>query len=159
MSTPSCLVTCFRRWVPCVRNPYIGRKASPCWPSVVVRQQWTRPVTTKSTTPQAHKPRSYLGPSIIVAGLASCFVFYHSTASANAEAPPASISNLPSRPTIRLADVKSHGEGSDSKWVVRGTKVYDITDWVPAHPGGEVILRAAGGTIDKYWDIFSIHKK
>jgi len=25
--------------------------------------------------------------------------------------------------------------------------------------GGEVILRAAGGAIDAYWDIFSIHKK
>ncbi|KAF4120388.1 sulfite oxidase [Geosmithia morbida] len=36
--------------------------------------------------------------------------------------------------------------------------VYDITDWVSAHPGGDVILRAAGGSIDGYWDIFSIHK-
>lgn len=41
---------------------------------------------------------------------------------------------------------------------MRGDKVYDITDWVPAHPGGEVILRAAGGSIDPYWDIFTIHK-
>lgn len=35
----------------------------------------------------------------------------------------------------------------------------DITDWIPSHPGGEVILRAVGGTIDKYWDIFTIHQK
>jgi sulfite oxidase len=37
-------------------------------------------------------------------------------------------------------------------------KVYDISDWIAAHPGGDVILRAAGGSIDPYWDIFSIHK-
>ena len=37
-------------------------------------------------------------------------------------------------------------------------KVYDITDWVGAHPGGEVILRAAGSSIEPYWNIFSIHK-
>ena len=37
-------------------------------------------------------------------------------------------------------------------------KVYDITDWVAAHPGGDVILRAAGASIEPYWDIFTIHK-
>ncbi|KAG9749044.1 phosphoglycerate mutase-like protein, partial [Aureobasidium melanogenum] len=36
---------------------------------------------------------------------------------------------------------------------------YDITDWVPNHPGGEVILRAVGGNIEPYWNIFTIHKK
>ena len=35
---------------------------------------------------------------------------------------------------------------------------YDITDWIPGHPGGDVILRAVGGAIDRYWDIFSIHQ-
>jgi sulfite oxidase len=42
--------------------------------------------------------------------------------------------------------------------VTHGDKVYDITDWVAAHPGGDVILRAAGGSVEPYWDIFSIHK-
>lgn len=36
--------------------------------------------------------------------------------------------------------------------------MYNITDWVEAHPGGDVILRAAGASIDPYWDIFTIHK-
>ncbi|KAI1372368.1 Oxidoreductase, molybdopterin-binding domain-containing protein [Hypoxylon crocopeplum] len=61
-------------------------------------------------------------------------------------------------PRYRLAEVKEHGPKSERPWVVYGDKVYDITDWVPAHPGGEVILRAAGGSIEPYWDIFSIHK-
>lgn len=60
---------------------------------------------------------------------------------------------------FRLADVKLHDGGSERPWVTKGTSVYDITDWVGAHPGGEVILRAAGGSIDPYWDIFTIHKR
>jgi sulfite oxidase len=94
---------------------------------------------------------------LAAAAIAASLLFYHNTHSAaNAESP---LISTTSKPTIRLADVKAHGEDSDEKWVIKGTKVYDITDWVSAHPGGEVILRAVGGTIDKYWDIFSIHKK
>ena len=37
--------------------------------------------------------------------------------------------------------------------------MYDITDFVEQHPGGEVILRACGGSIDAYWKLFSIHQK
>lgn len=60
---------------------------------------------------------------------------------------------------IRLSDVKEHGKYSERKWVTKGVKVFDITEWIAAHPGGPVILQAVGGAIDKYWDIFSIHKK
>lgn len=61
--------------------------------------------------------------------------------------------------TFRLSEVSLHGQDSGSPWVIKGTKVYDITDWIAGHPGGNVILRAAGGSVDPYWDIFSIHKK
>ncbi|KAI1400268.1 Oxidoreductase, molybdopterin-binding domain-containing protein [Hypoxylon fuscum] len=61
-------------------------------------------------------------------------------------------------PRYRLTDVREHGPKSERPWVIYEDKVYDITDWIPAHPGGEVILRAAGGSIEPYWDIFSIHK-
>lgn len=61
--------------------------------------------------------------------------------------------------TIRLSEVRAHGAKAERRWVVKGTKVYDITDWIPNHPGGEVILRAVGGVIDPYWEIFTIHKK
>lgn len=63
-----------------------------------------------------------------------------------------------SLPRYRLSEVKKHGAKSENPWVVYEDKIYDITDWVPAHPGGEVILRAAGGSIEPYWNIFSIHK-
>ncbi|KAK0385126.1 hypothetical protein NLU13_7604 [Sarocladium strictum] len=64
----------------------------------------------------------------------------------------------PSRPRYRLSEIRKHDSSSRNPWVVHEDKVYDITDWIPAHPGGSVILRAAGGSIDPYWDIFAIHK-
>ncbi|KAB5584972.1 Oxidoreductase, molybdopterin-binding domain-containing protein [Coniochaeta sp. 2T2.1] len=64
----------------------------------------------------------------------------------------------PSVPRFRLSDIRQHDASSPEPWVTYQDKVYDITDWVAAHPGGDVILRAAGGAIDAYWDIFTIHK-
>jgi sulfite oxidase len=61
-------------------------------------------------------------------------------------------------PRFRLQDVRKHDAASGEPWVTYEDKVYNITDWVGAHPGGDVILRAAGGSIDPYWDIFTIHK-
>ena len=60
---------------------------------------------------------------------------------------------------IRLDQIHRHNRSADTYWVFRGDRVYDITDWVPNRPGGEVILRAAGGSLDPYWDIFTIHQK
>lgn len=86
--------------------------------------------------------------------LAFGLTFYTVSQSVNAEEPPEE--NLP---TIRLAEVRNHGIGAKSIWVIKGTNVYDITEWIEAHPGGSVILRAAGGSIDPYWKIFTIHQK
>lgn len=60
---------------------------------------------------------------------------------------------------IRLKEIHEHNRNSDSYWVYRGDRVYDITDFVPSHPGGEVILRAVGSSIEPYWNIFTIHQK
>ncbi|KAL0468518.1 sulfite oxidase [Neurospora intermedia] len=64
-----------------------------------------------------------------------------------------------SRPRFRLSEIRSqHSSTSNTPWVTYADKVYDITSWVGAHPGGDVILRAAGGPIEPYWDIVTIHK-
>ncbi|RVX66467.1 hypothetical protein B0A52_09697 [Exophiala mesophila] len=88
--------------------------------------------------------------AVFIAGFVSA-VWTHSHSTVHAEAPPAK--------TIRLAEVRKHGANATRRWVVKSTKVYDITDWIPNHPGGEVILRAVGGVIDPYWEIFTIHNK
>ncbi|KAK5168783.1 uncharacterized protein LTR77_006092 [Saxophila tyrrhenica] len=60
---------------------------------------------------------------------------------------------------IRLSEVPKHNRDADRKWIIRENAVYDITDFIEQHPGGEVILRACGGSVDPYWKIFSIHNK
>ena len=59
---------------------------------------------------------------------------------------------------IRLHELSAHGPCSPTPWILHQNRVYDITSFLPLHPGGDIILRAAGGSIDPYWDIFSIHK-
>lgn len=107
-----------------------------------------------SLQPSRSKPVSPLTHLIIAASTAGLLgsYFLYSAPVAHAEAPPAGR-------TIRLSEVRKHGAKAERRWVVKGTKVYDITDWIPNHPGGEVILRAVGGVIDPYWEIFTIHKK
>ncbi|KAL5601225.1 hypothetical protein BROUX41_006023 [Berkeleyomyces rouxiae] len=61
-------------------------------------------------------------------------------------------------PRIHLSEVRKHDGGSGQPWITYKDKVYDITDWIIGHPGGDVILRAAGGSVEPYWNIFTIHK-
>ena len=59
---------------------------------------------------------------------------------------------------IRIAELKNHDKDAERPWVARGTSVYDITDWIGGHPGGDIILRAAGGSVEPYWNIFKFHQ-
>lgn len=76
-------------------------------------------------------------------------------------ASPSAIAESPDSDTryIRLVDIREHNRKADSYWVYRGDRVYDITEWVPNHPGGDVIMRAVGSSIEPYWNIFTIHQK
>ncbi|KAK7753076.1 hypothetical protein SLS62_005026 [Diatrype stigma] len=58
-------------------------------------------------------------------------------------------------PQYHITEIKEHGPDSERPWVVYEDKVYDITEWAGAHPGGEVILRAAGSSIEPYWNILT----
>lgn len=42
-------------------------------------------------------------------------------------------------------------------WVSFKEGVYDITDFVSKHPGGENILLGAGTSIEPFWMIYSVH--
>ncbi|KAG9245901.1 Oxidoreductase, molybdopterin-binding domain-containing protein [Calycina marina] len=86
--------------------------------------------------------------------------FQESKAALHEESKEAELSNsVPDIQKFRLAEVERHDGASENPWVTKGKSVYDITEWVGAHPGGEVILHAAGGSIDPYWNIFTIHKR
>jgi len=60
-------------------------------------------------------------------------------------------------PTYSKAQVAEHTTAETGIWVTYKDGVYDITDFVAAHPGGNRILLAAGKSIDAYWNLYQQH--
>lgn len=50
-------------------------------------------------------------------------------------------------------EIIEHDKRSDC-WVVIHSKVYDLTDFVPKHPGGEIIYDGAGGDCTPMWESY-----
>ena len=44
---------------------------------------------------------------------------------------------------ISLGEVKKHNKKNDA-WTIIENKVYNISSWIPKHPGGEIIMQAVG---------------
>lgn len=42
-------------------------------------------------------------------------------------------------------------------WVTYGIGVYDITKFIPQHPGSDKVMLAAGGAIDPFWHTYQQH--
>ena len=37
--------------------------------------------------------------------------------------------------------------------------VYDVTEFIAEHPGGDKLLIGAGGPIEPFWSLYAVHKK
>lgn len=64
--------------------------------------------------------------------------------------------NLP----VYAADQVAVNNGDDGKpvWMTYGGIVYDVTDFIPNHPGGsEKIIMAAGSAIEPFWHLYRQH--
>jgi cytochrome b involved in lipid metabolism/monoamine oxidase len=46
-------------------------------------------------------------------------------------------------PEYTLEEVSKHNKKSDA-WIVINNKVADITEWIPKHPGGDIIMKGVG---------------
>ena len=55
--------------------------------------------------------------------------------------------------------VNAHDTEDKRIWVTFQNGVYDITDFVPKHPGAKNILMAAGGSIEPFWNLYAVHQK
>ena len=42
-----------------------------------------------------------------------------------------------------IDEVKKHNKKGDA-WTIIENKVYNITSWIPKHPGGQIIMKAVG---------------
>jgi sulfite oxidase len=61
---------------------------------------------------------------------------------------------------ITRNEIMDHRTKQDRIWVSYKDGVYDITDFVPVHPGGdEKLILAAGAALEPFWEMYSFHKK
>ena len=65
---------------------------------------------------------------------------------------------IPGLPNYRKSDISSHKTADKRIWVTYRDGVYDITDFIEGHPGGEKILLAAGGRLEPFWHMYAVHK-
>lgn len=59
-------------------------------------------------------------------------------------------------PTYTMEQVGKHAS-PDNLWVTYGIGVYDITSFVPEHPGSDKLMLAAGNAIDPFWHVYQQH--
>ena len=53
------------------------------------------------------------------------------------------IGGVNKKKAFTLAEVKKHNKKGDA-WTLIENKVYNISSWIPKHPGGEIIMQAVG---------------
>uniref|UniRef100_A0A3B5MXS4 Sulfite oxidase n=2 Tax=Xiphophorus couchianus TaxID=32473 RepID=A0A3B5MXS4_9TELE len=62
-----------------------------------------------------------------------------------------------SLPVFSHDEISKHRSLEDGVWVTYKGGVYDITEFVPMHPGGNKILLAAGGALEPFWALYAVH--
>ncbi|KAL3276451.1 hypothetical protein HHI36_011832 [Cryptolaemus montrouzieri] len=60
-------------------------------------------------------------------------------------------------PIYTIEEISKHTNHQERIWVTFQQGVYDITDFIYEHPGGEQILMAAGSAVDPFWMLYSVH--
>ncbi|XP_069761634.1 sulfite oxidase, mitochondrial isoform X2 [Narcine bancroftii] len=64
-----------------------------------------------------------------------------------------------SYPVYTRQEVAKHKTVESGIWVTYKSDVYDITNFVELHPGGDKILLAAGGALEPFWSMYAVHKQ
>ncbi|XP_026163859.1 sulfite oxidase, mitochondrial [Mastacembelus armatus] len=69
------------------------------------------------------------------------------------------IENTSNLPIFSQEEVTKHRSLEDGVWVTYRGSVYDITEFVALHPGGNKILLAAGGALEPFWALYAVHNQ
>lgn len=69
------------------------------------------------------------------------------------------IEETSSLPVFSQEEVTKHRSLEDGVWVTYKGGVYDITQFVAMHPGGDKILLAAGGALEPFWALYAVHNQ
>jgi len=64
---------------------------------------------------------------------------------------------IPDLPSYKLTEIAQHNKKGESVWVTYKEGVYDVTEFVSKHPGGEKILLGAGKSVEPFWRLYGQH--
>ena len=65
----------------------------------------------------------------------------------------------PALDEVPFSVVKTHNT-SESLWVIYANVIYDVTEFLSAHPGGsDKLLLAGGGHLEPFWNFYKQHLK
>ncbi|KAB1270232.1 Sulfite oxidase; mitochondrial [Camelus dromedarius] len=57
-------------------------------------------------------------------------------------------------------EVRSHSSPETGIWVTLGSEVFDVTEFVDLHPGGQSkLMLAAGGPLEPFWALYAVHNQ
>ncbi|XP_006815733.1 sulfite oxidase-like [Saccoglossus kowalevskii] len=65
---------------------------------------------------------------------------------------------IPGIPEYTATEVARHDDPNRGIWMTYKDAVYDVTEFITAHPGGDRIMMAAGGGLEPFWEVFEIHQ-
>ena len=60
-------------------------------------------------------------------------------------------------PSFTRAEIAKHVDKEKGVWVTYKDGVYDITNFISKHPGGEKILLGAGKSVEPFWRLYAQH--
>lgn len=61
-------------------------------------------------------------------------------------------------PFYDLDEVAKHTTTNTKVWITYKQGVYDVTDFIEQHPGGDQILLAAGNSVEPFWALYAVHE-
>ncbi|XP_051933306.1 sulfite oxidase, mitochondrial [Hippocampus zosterae] len=115
-------------------------------------QRWEHP---------GHAPNLRLAFAGLLAGTGAVLAYgLHHHKAEQSDIVSAQLKAQPSQlPVFSQEEVTKHRTPKDGVWVTYKGGVYDITEFVAVHPGGDKILLAAGGALEPFWALYAVHNQ
>ncbi|XP_056130982.1 sulfite oxidase, mitochondrial [Lampris incognitus] len=110
---------------------------------------------------RVHNPSWKHGLAGLLAGAGAVLAYglYHSKAEQAATITVQTVGKESHLPIFTQEEVSKHRSMEDGVWVTYKGSVYDITQFVAMHPGGDKILLAAGGALEPFWALYAVHSQ
>jgi len=106
----------------------------------------------------------FVGGVSTLAATSTSYAYADNSSNSNTTGPAAPISRRPGaktkkgEPVFTRAQVAANdGMSGKPMWMTYRNGVYDVTEFHRIHPGGNLIMQAAGSDVSTFWDVWAYH--